>query len=134
MVAMKHTRDHGVSGLRPLRLQQEILDAARGYIVPSFADPVLEALEVSHADMSMDLCNVTIFLMPAAGETPPPTPQIRAALERAQPFARRLLAESVLMKRTPMVRLAYLPVRPAPPTPTTAVASPDATVPPTERA
>lgn len=105
----QHRRNH--SGLRPLRLQHEILDACRSYIVPSLTDPCLETLEVSHVEVSGDLRNVAIYLMPPAGETPPPAAQVKEALERAVPFARRMLVESVSMKRAPIVRLVFLPTR-----------------------
>lgn len=100
-----------VSGLRPLRLQHEILDACRSYIVPSLTDPRLETLEVSHVEVSDDLRNVAIYLMPPAGEKSPPAAEVKAALERAVPFARRMLVESVTMKRAPIVRLVFLPTR-----------------------
>jgi len=107
---MSH-RNKRLSGLRPLRLQAEMLDACRSYILPSLDDPVLAALDVSHVEVSDDLCNVTFVLMPGPAGPPPAPDEVKSALERAAPYARKLLAEAVPMKPTPMVRFAWLPVR-----------------------
>lgn len=107
---------HRKSGLRPQRLAAEILDACRSFILPQASDPVLAELEVGRVDLSPDLGNVTVLLVPAEGQAPPPAADVAPALERNVPFFRRLLADTVNMKRTPLVRLAYVPLRPPEPT------------------
>ncbi len=107
---MSH-RNNRMSGLRPLRLQAEMLDACRAYILPSIDDPVVSTLDVSHVELSDDLCNVTFVLMPGPAGTQATPQEVKSALERVAPYARKLLGESVPMKRLPIVRMAYLPIR-----------------------
>lgn len=110
--------EHGGPGVRHLRLQREMLDACRSYILPSATDPVFAELEVTRVDLAGDLCNVTVHLAPTVAESAPALALVRPALERAGGYFRRMLAEAVPMKRTPKVHLAYWPTRPdAPPPP-----------------
>jgi ribosome-binding factor A len=108
---MSEHRKHRLDGMRPVRLEREMLDACRTFILPSIADPIVSGLEVCRVVLAGDLCNVTFVLMPGPGDPPPPPEQVKTALERVAGYARRLLAESVPMKRTPAVRLEYLPIR-----------------------
>ncbi|MBI3272799.1 MAG: ribosome-binding factor A [Planctomycetes bacterium] len=113
---MKRTDDES-AGIRQGRLSREFLDACRSYILPSASDPTLEVLEVARVDVSTDLRNVTVHLALRDGEEAPRPAVLKAALERAVPFFRRMLAEAVPMKRTPLLRLAFVSLKNLPPSP-----------------
>lgn len=87
-----------------------IQQAIQAWILPSVSDPVVSQLEVAMVDVSADLASVTVHFVPGQGGTPVSDPEVRVALRRAEPHFRREIAESVDLKRAPMVHLRYLPM------------------------
>jgi ribosome-binding factor A len=99
--------DGAPMGYRHARLQELIGAELASLLRDEVADPVLEDVRLTQCELSVDYANVRAWYT----ITGPPSRASRhaaeAALERANGFIRRRLAEAVEMKQTPNLRFIH---------------------------
>ncbi len=99
---MKHEKD--AVGFRHLRLERSILEELEMLLRDDVSDPELEGVRIRAVALSSDYRNARVhFLVPRAR----PRSAVERAFERATPFLRGRLAESVELKRTPDLKFVY---------------------------
>jgi len=77
-------------------------------IIRHLSDPKLEGLDLFSVEVAADLSRVRIVCVPTL-ELAYSKKAIQTALEKAAPFIRHSLAESLSLKKTPVVALRYAP-------------------------
>ena len=96
--------------IRVQRLNHTIAQAVQAYILPDASDDRLSSLEVAAVDVSGDLHNVTIHLVPGIGQEPRDAEEMKHLLHGAAAWFREQLTEHVEMKKSPVVHLTYIPL------------------------
>ncbi len=96
--------------IRVQRLNHTIAEAVQAFILPEAEDDRIAALEVAAVDLSGDLHNVTIHLVPGLGEEPRDVLEMKEILHNAEPWFRAQITEHVEMKKSPVVHLEYIPL------------------------
>lgn len=99
-------RDQERNGYRHARLEALLLDEVRSLLQDEVRDPVLQVVRPTALRLSVDYRNARIdyVVVNAAGEPGAARDDVFEALERASPFLRYQLAQSVELKRTPELR------------------------------
>ncbi len=96
--------DKGGAGFRHLRLERSILEELDSLLRDDISDPELEGVRIRAVVLSPDYRSARVhFLVPRAR----PRSAVERAFERATPFLRGRLAESVELKRTPDLKFVY---------------------------
>ncbi len=77
-------------------------------IVRHLSDPKLEGLDLFSIEVAPDLSRVRVVCVPTLALAYSKK-EIQTALEKAAPFIRHSIAESLSLKKTPIVALRYAP-------------------------
>jgi ribosome-binding factor A len=93
------TRHEEGTGHRHARLQELMLEELRSLFSDDISDPVLEGVAVVAAVLSIDYRHLRVHYA-----APSPGKQVEHALQRATPFLRRNLADSLDLKIVPDLR------------------------------
>jgi ribosome-binding factor A len=97
-------RDREGAGYRLQRLEVTVADELRSLLRDDVSDPDLEGVVVTAVALSPDYKNAKVhFVMPRGRSRK----EVERALERATPFLRRRLADSIELKRTPDLRFVF---------------------------
>lgn len=97
-------RESDGSGYRHQRLEVSILEELRSLLRDDVSDPDLERIGVTAVALSPDYKNAKVHFVVAKGGV---RASVERALERATPFLRRRLADSIELKRTPDLRFVF---------------------------
>ena len=97
-------REKEGAGYRHQRLEVTIAEELRSLLRDDVSDPDLEQVGVTAVALSPDYKNARVhFVIPRGSERA----RIERGLERATPFLRRNLADSIELKRTPDLRFVF---------------------------
>ena len=97
-------RESEGAGYRRQRLEVSITEELRSLLRDDVTDPSIEGVGVTAVALSSDYKNAKVhFVIPRGRERN----IIERGLERATPFLRRRLADSIELKRTPDLRFVF---------------------------
>lgn len=99
---MKHDKEG--AGYRLQRLEVSILEELRSLLRDDVSDPDLDRVGVTAVALSPDYKNAKVHFVIPRGSV---RAAIERALERATPFLRRRLSDSIELKRTPDLRFIF---------------------------
>ena len=97
-------------GYRAERIERFVAEAFEYTLLPALEDPRLAGLHVFSVETTNNLACVRVTLRSGSEENELETAEVEAALEKAAPRLRMELAESLRIKRIPLLRLSYLPL------------------------
>lgn len=97
-------RDKEGAGYRHQRLETSIREELQSLLRDDVSDPELDRVGITAVALSPDYKNARVHFVIARGR---PRTTIERALERATPFLRRRLADSIELKRTPDLRFVF---------------------------
>jgi ribosome-binding factor A len=102
-----HHDDGAPMGYRHARLQELIGSELASLLRDEVADPVLADVRLTQCELSVDYANVRAWFTITGPQSRERRLAAEAALERANGFIRRRLAEAVEMKQTPNLRFIH---------------------------
>lgn len=97
-------RDNEGAGHRHQRLEVSTLEELRSLLRDDVSDPDVEGVAVTALALSSDYKNAKVHFVIPKGRV---RATIERGLERATPFLRRRLADSIELKRTPDLRFVF---------------------------
>ena len=97
-------RDNEGAGYRHQRLEVSILEELRSLLRDDVTDPDVEGVGVTAVALSPDYKNAKVHFVIRKGSD---RAGIERGLQRATPFLRRRLADSIELKRTPDLRFVF---------------------------
>jgi ribosome-binding factor A len=97
-------RDHEGAGHRHQRLEVSILEELRSLLRDDVSDPDVEGARITAVALSPDYKNAKVHFVIPKGSA---RASIERGLQRATPFLRRRLADSIELKRTPDLRFVF---------------------------
>ncbi len=97
-------RDNEGAGHRHQRLEVSILEELRSLLRDDVSDPEVEGVGVTAVVLSPDYKNAKVHFVSRKGSV---RASIERGLQRATPFLRRRLADSIELKRTPDLRFVF---------------------------
>ena len=97
-------RDNEGAGHRHQRLEVSILEELRSLLRDDVTDPDVEGVGVTAVALSPDYKNAKVHFVIKKGSG---RAVIERGLQRATPFLRRRLADSIELKRTPDLRFVF---------------------------
>ncbi len=97
-------RDNEDAGHRHQRLEVSILEEVRSLLRDDVSDPEVEGVGVTAVVLSPDYKNAKVHFVIRKGSV---RASVERGLQRATPFLRRRLADSIELKRTPDLRFVF---------------------------
>ncbi|HSO37077.1 MAG TPA: 30S ribosome-binding factor RbfA [Labilithrix sp.] len=97
-------RDNEGAGYRHQRLEVSILEELRSLLRDDVSDPDVEGVGVTAVALSPDYKNAKVHFVIPKGSL---RATVERGLQRATPFLRRRLADSIELKRTPDLRFVF---------------------------